>query len=50
MTSKFKASITISKKDFNNIEKVFFDYFQNNNYDKEINKTFNNILDQLINK
>lgn len=50
MTSKFTTKISISKNDFDNIEKVFFDYFQNNNYDKEINRTFNNILDQLINK
>jgi hypothetical protein len=50
MNSKFTTKITISKKDFDIIEKVFYNYLANNNYEKEVNKTFNNILDQLINK
>jgi len=50
MNSKFTTKISISKTDFDNIEKVFYNYFENNKYEKEVNRTFNNILDQLINK
>ena len=38
MNSKFTTKISISKNDFDNIEKVFYDYFQNNNYDKDFSE------------
>ncbi len=41
-------SINITSKDFNNIEKVFYDYLKNNPQDQSSLKTIQSIINQSI--
>lgn len=41
-------SITINSNDFSSIEKVFWDYLQNNPKDTQALKTIQSIIDQCI--
>ncbi len=43
-----QKQITITSKDFNNIEKVFWTYLQNNPKDNSTLKTIQSIIDQSI--
>ena len=43
-----KKSINITSKDFNNIEKVFYTYLQNNPKDQSTLKTIQSIINQSI--
>ena len=43
-----KKSIIINSKDFNNIEKVFYTYLQNNPKDQSTLKTIQSIINQSI--
>ena len=43
-----KKSIIITSKDFNNIEKVFHTYLQNNPKDQSTLKTIQSIIDQCL--
>ena len=45
--SKPSKSIQINSQDFQNIEKVFYNYLKDN-HNQSIQLTFNKILDQLI--
>ena len=43
-----KKSINITSKDFNNIEKVFYTYLQNNPKDQSTLKTMQSIINQCL--
>ena len=43
-----QKSINITSKDFNNIEKVFYTYLQNNPKDNSTLKTIQSIINQSI--